>query len=173
MNLAGCASPNSTGSTDTSFFSLAGLSEAIMSGGHYAVSAITGDECNMLASVLRNGRSFCDSNTADANTSPEVKRGKNGSVILTLKAPEASNDQQTAAALDPFVLGFAPVNRRLAADFSLEIARNQTKTVDAPMLSFGMLSANYSPSFAYEIKLRDSLADGRVAMVDTPASAKR
>ena len=47
------------------------------------------------------------------------------------------------------------IDRRAAADFSLEIARRQNAAIDAPMLSFGMLSANYGPSYSYDLKLSD------------------
>lgn len=156
MGLAGCAAPSSQSASSDGTF-LSNLSAAIMSQGAHAAAAVTGDECNVLASLLRNGRSFCEAPTPDTRT---ATRGRNGSVILTLKAPA---ETPKTAALDPYMLGFAPVDRRLAADFTLEIARPTSETVDAPMLSFGMLSANYGPSFAYELKLRPATDDKKVA----------
>ena len=133
--LAGCSSPVVSSRSAPDTFSLAGLSAAIMSGTQSAIAALTGNDCSLLENVLRNGRSFCE--TSDARVA----------LIETVPA---------AADLDPNLLGFAPVDRRAAADFSLEIARRQNAAIDAPMLSFGMLSANYGPSFSYDLKLSDS-----------------
>ncbi len=133
--LAGCSSPVVSTREAPQTFSLAGLSAAIMTGTQAAIAAVTGNDCSLLENVLRNGRSFCE--TSDAR------------VALIEKTPAAAD-------LDPNLLGFAPVDRRAAADFSLEIARRQTAAIDAPMLSFGMLSANYGPSFSYGLKLSDS-----------------
>ncbi|MDO8423037.1 MAG: hypothetical protein Q7S99_12845 [Parvibaculum sp.] len=132
--LAGCSSPAVSNHQTPETFSLAGLSTAIMTGTQAAIAAVTGNNCSLLENVLRNGRSFCE--TSDAR------------VALIEKTPAAAD-------LDPNILGFAPVDRRAAADFSLEIARRQNAAIDAPMLSFGMLSANYSPSFSYDLKLSD------------------
>lgn len=132
--LAACSNPVVSARQTPDSFSLASLSAAIMTGTHAAIAALTGNDCSLLENVLRNGRSFCE--TPDAR------------VALIEKTT-------TAADLDPNLLGFAPVDRRAAADFSLEIARRQNAPIDAPMLSFGMLSANYGPSFSYDLKLSD------------------
>lgn len=136
--LAGCSSPVVSSQQAPKTFSLAGLSAAIMTGTQAAIAALTGNDCSLLENVLRNGRSFCE--TPDAR------------VALIEKTPAADLDPAT---LDPNILGFAPVDRRAAADFSLEIARRQNAAIDAPMLSFGMLSANYGPSYSYDLKLSD------------------
>src|SRR3546814_809751 len=61
--LAGCAAPIVAGLTSAQLFSLAGLSATIMTGRDFtehAVSAITGKDCRFLETLLRNGRSFCE-----------------------------------------------------------------------------------------------------------------
>lgn len=75
------------------------------------------------------------------------------------------------ARIDPLVLGFAPVDRVAAANFSLEIARKQNQ-IDAPMLSFGMLSASFGSSFSYSLAMRKTNAptSKQVALAETSAA---
>lgn len=68
-----------------------------------------------------------------------------------------------AADLDPALLGFAPVDRRAAEDFSLEIARKQNAGLAAPMLSFGMLSASFGSSYTYELSVKPGPDGARMA----------
>lgn len=148
--LAGCSAPSMSDLAKSDIFSLARLSAAIMGDGSKSPA-----QCNRLENLLRNGRSFCE------KAQPaEVADRENKTLVLSSLTAEAD-----ASALQPDVLGFAPADRRAAADFSLEIARKQRSGIDAPMLSFGMLSANYGPSVGYELKLRGaSEPKDRVAM---------
>ncbi|MGV8997796.1 MAG: hypothetical protein ACOH12_12690 [Parvibaculaceae bacterium] len=145
--LSGCASSNITGQTLGE--TLAQISAAIMSGGDRAVAALSGKECLTLSALIRNGASYCDT-------------------PVTLA--EASGDST-----DPYLLGFAPVDRRAAADFSLEIARKENAGIDAPLLAFGMISANNLPSYSYRVKTHDgqnTRAD-KVAMSETTTQTIR
>lgn len=84
-----------------------------------------------------------------------------------------SRYSNTAAAdLDPELLGFAPVDRRAAEDFSLEIARKQNAGLAAPMLSFGMLSATFGSSYSYELSLKSGQNGAKLAEA-TPERAGR
>ncbi len=77
-----------------------------------------------------------------------------------------------AAELDPELLGFAPIDRRAAEDFSLEIARKQNAGLEAPMLSFGMLSATFGSSYTYELSVKPGPDGARLAAA-TPERAGR
>jgi len=171
LGLTGCAGPIVAGLTGAQLLSLAGLSSTIMTGQdltEHAVSTITGKDCRFLETLLRNGRSFCETpNTA------ATKDDFHGVLALMRKEPDSSSNVKVAAAsLDPQLLGFVPVDRRAAEDFSLEIARKQNQ-IDAPMLSFGMLSATFGSSFPYALTVRPDNASAKakqVAMVEeTPA----
>lgn len=162
--LAGCAAPIVAGLTAAQVFSIAGLSATIMTGRditEHAVSLVTGKDCRFLETLLRNGRSFCE----EPNT-VATKDDFHGVIALFDKDKTDENTRVAAAELDPQILGFAPVDRRAAEDFSLEIARKSAK-VEAPMLSFGMLSASFGSSFSYELNMRGSLAG------KTPAAAEK
>lgn len=170
--LAGCAAPIVAGLTAAQVFTIAGLSATIMTGRditEHAVSMVTGKDCRFLETLLRNGRSFCE--TPDTIATKDDFHGV--IALLDTKKPDSST-KVAAAALDPQILGFAPVDRRAAEDFSLEIARKDAK-VEASMLSFGMLSATFGSSFSYELNMRGTLADasqpGKLALV-IPAPAK-
>lgn len=63
-----------------------------------------------------------------------------------------------SAVLDPALLGFAPVDRREASEFSLEIARDEARKA-APPLAFGMLSGSFGQSWGYDLTLRHRTAD--------------
>jgi hypothetical protein len=173
--LAGCAAPMVAGLTAAQVFSIAGLSATIMTGRditEHAVSLVTGKDCRFLETLLRNGRSFCE----EPNT-VATKDDFHGVIALLDKDKTADEGTKVAAAtLDPEVLGFAPVDRRAAEDFSLEIARKQNAaTVEASMLSFGMLSATFGSSFSYELNMRGSVADAgpeKLAMAAPAPEAK-
>lgn len=148
--LAGCSAPSVSDLAKSDIFSLARLSAAIMGDGTEGR-----EQCNRLENLLRNGRSFCEKAQPESLASDQ-----NNTLILSTLTGQADT-----FTLQPDVLGFVPVDRRAAADFSLEIARKQHSGIDAPMLSFGMLSANYGPSVGYELKLRNTTApQDRVAM---------
>ncbi len=170
--LAGCAAPIVAGLTAAQVFTIAGISATIMTGRditEHAVSMVTGKDCRFLETLLRNGRSFCE--TPDTIATKDDFHGV--IALLDTKKPDA-NTRVAAASLDPQILGFAPVNRRAAEDFSLEIARKDAK-VEAPMLSFGMLSATFGSSFSYDLNMRGSLTEaaqpGKLALA-APAPAK-
>lgn len=170
--LGGCAAPIVAGLTAAQVFTIAGISATIMTGRdltEHAVSLVTGKDCRFLETLLRNGRSFCETPNTIA-----TKDDFHGVIaLLETKEPEGGASV-AAASLDPQVLGFAPVDRRAAEDFSLEIARRDAN-VEAPMLSFGMLSATFGSSFSYELNMRGSLVDaaqpGKLALA-LPAPAK-
>ena len=171
LGLTGCAGPIVAGLTGAQLLSLAGLSSTIMTGRdltEHAVSTITGKDCRFLETLLRNGRSFCETPDTVA-----TRDDFHGVLALIRKEPDTSSDVKVAdASLDPQLLGFAPVDRRAAEDFSLEIARKQNQ-IDAPMLSFGMLSATFGSSFPYSLTMHRDNASTKakqVAMVEkTPA----
>lgn len=153
LGLTGCAGPIVVGLTGAQLFSLAGLSATIMTGRdltEHAVSTLTGKDCRFLEALLRNGRSFCETPDTVA-----TKDDFQGVFALLRKEPDTSNVKVANASMDPQLLGFAPVDRRAAEDFSLEIARKQNQ-IDAPMLSFGMLSASFGSSFPYSLTMRDT-----------------
>lgn len=157
-SLGGCAAPMIAGLTAAQVFSLAGLSATIMTGRditEHAVSIVTGKDCRFLETLLRNGRSFCEEPNSVA-----AKDDFQGVIAYLDKSDTGAETKVAAAKLDPEILGFAPVDRRAAEDFSLEIARKKNPTVEAPMLSFGMLSATFGSSFSYELHMRGSLTDG-------------
>lgn len=83
-------------------------------------------------------------------------------------------EQRTASAvLDPALLGFAPVDRRDANDFSLEIARDEARKSATP-LAFGMLSGSFGQSWSYDLTLRRRTAETKsqhVATVAQPTDA--
>jgi hypothetical protein len=120
----------------------------------HAVSMITGKDCRFLETLLRNGRSFCETPNSIA-----TKDDFHG--VIALISEDKPVQTASAAALDPDVLGFAPVDRRAAEDFSLEIARK--RPAQAEMLSFGMLSATFGSSYTYELNIRGNSGTARVA----------
>lgn len=95
----------------------------------------TGKDCVFVERLLRDGGSFC-----------------------------ASRSQSADAALNPALLGFAPVDRRAAEDFSLEIARKKSVADPGTQLSFGLLSATFGQSWTYNLNLRGT-AQGAPAKV--------
>lgn len=171
--LAGCAAPIVAGLTAAQVFSIAGLSATIMTGRditEHAVSLVTGKDCRFLETLLRNGRSFCEEPNAVA-----TRDDFHGVIALFGNDKSDPETKVAAASLDPEILGFAPVDRRAAEDFSLEIARKNA-SVEAPMLSFGMLSASFGSSFSYELNMRGTIAEagtGKLAMADTAEAKPR
>ncbi|MCE9648407.1 MAG: hypothetical protein K8R18_02175 [Parvibaculum sp.] len=172
--LAGCAAPIVAGLTAAQVFSIAGLSATIMTGRditEHAVSLVTGKDCRFIETLLRNGRSFCE----EPNT-VATKDDFHGVIALFDKDEADTGTKVAAASLDPEILGFAPIDRRAAEDFSLEIARKQNAPVEAQMLSFGMLSATFGSSFSYDLNMRGSLAGkgtDKLAMADTAPAKER
>ena len=173
-SLAGCAAPIIGGLTASQVFSLAGLGSTIMTGrdlAEHAVSMITGKDCRFLESLLRDGRSFCETSNSVA-----TKDDFHGVVAMLDEknepgAPELGT-KVAAADLDPALLGFAPVDRRAAEDFSLEIARNRKGAPEeGSRLSFGMLSAAFGQSWNYNVSIRDADAQEKLADATPPASA--
>ncbi|MGB5948039.1 MAG: hypothetical protein WBG82_01855 [Parvibaculum sp.] len=163
--LSSCAAPVIGGLTAAEVFSLAGLSATIMTGRdltEHAVSAITGKDCRFLETLLRDGRSFCETPDTVAT------RGDFQGVFALLGDGETV---KTASSLDPDLLGFAPVDRRGAEDFSLEVARKKADSETHP-LSFGMLSAAFGQSWTYDVHIRGSDAGGQTAE-SAPAHAAR
>ena len=153
LGLTGCAGPIVAGLTGAQLFSLAGLSATIMTGRdltEHAVSTLTGKDCRFLETLLRNGRSFCETPDTVA-----TRDDFHGVFALLKKEADTSDVKVAAASIDPQLLGFAPVDRAAAEDFSLEIARKQNQ-IDAPMLSFGMLSASFGSSFPYSLTIRSA-----------------
>ena len=128
VTLAGCSAPTVGGYTLSE--ALASISAAIM-GRDDTATSLSGKNCRFLGSLLRNGASFCETETASLQSDPEL-------------------------------LGFAPVDRRAAADFSLEVAHKENAGIDAPMLAFGMISASNLPTYSYNVKMRN----GQDAKVD-------
>jgi len=128
----------------------------------HAVSTLTGKDCRFLETLLRNGRSFCE-----APNSIATRDDFQGVLVLAKNAPTAADVKIADARIDPQILGFVPVDRRAAEDFSLEIARKQNQ-IDAPMLSFGMLSASFGSSFSYSLTMRNTVRK-QIALADKTA----
>lgn len=90
----------------------------------------------------------------------------------TSAEPQAEQ-RMASTVLDPALLGFAPVDRREADEFSLEIARDEARKSVSP-LSFGMLSGSFGQSWSYDLTLRRRTAETRsqhVATVAQPTDA--
>lgn len=155
LGLSGCAAPIIGGLTAAQVFSIAGLGATVMTGRdltEHAVSLITGKDCRFLETLLRNGRSFCETPNTVA-----TRDDFHGVLALFDDKAETPGDTEVAAAdLDPALLGFAPVDRRAAEDFSLEIARKKSTTGEGSRLSFGLLSATFGQSWSYNLNLRDT-----------------
>jgi len=168
LGLSGCAAPIIGGLTAAQVFSIAGLGATIMTGRdltEHAVSMVTGKDCRFLETLFRDGRSFCETPNSVA-----TRDDFHGVIaLLDTKEPAGTEDTKIAAAsLDPDLLGFAPIDRHAAEDFSLEIARKDRRG-DTSHLSFGMLSAAFGQSWDYKLAIRDRKADARIADA-TPAS---
>ncbi|HUD50897.1 hypothetical protein [Parvibaculum sp.] len=173
LGLSGCAAPIIGGLTAAQVFSIAGLGATIMTGRdltEHAVSMVTGKDCRFLETLFRNGRSFCE--TPDSVATRDDFHGV--IALLDNDKPNATPDgiggtKVAAASLDPDLLGFAPIDRHAAEDFSLEIAR-KNRGGDTSHLSFGMLSAAFGQSWDYNLAIRDQKPDARIADA-TPVSS--
>ncbi|MAM96064.1 MAG: hypothetical protein CMI61_15765 [Parvibaculum sp.] len=117
--------------------------------GEHALSALTGKDCRFLEAALREGRSFCEERGSTAT------KGDFGGVIALLRNKDGEVEETTIAAadLDPMLLGFAPVDRRAARDFSLEIARKTSRTEPKQTIAFGMMSATFGQSWNYRLDM--------------------
>ncbi len=152
IGLSGCAAPAIGALTVGQILTVAGISSTIMTGrdlGEHAVSALTGKDCRFLESLLRNGRDFCEERGSVAT------RDDFGGVIALLEREDGSRQETrvAAAALDPHMLGFVPVDRRAAHEFSLEIAREAARGKPRETISFGMMSATFGQSFDYRLDM--------------------
>lgn len=157
LGLSGCAAPIIGGLTAAHVFSIAGLGATIMTGRdltEHAVSIVTGKDCRFLETLLRNGRSFCE--TPNTVATRDDFQGVFALFDDKADAPgdTPGNTKVAVADLDPVLLGFAPVDRRAAEDFSLEIARKKDTVGEGSRLSFGLLSATFGQSWSYNLNLR-------------------
>lgn len=152
LGLSGCAAPAIGALTIAEVFTIAGISSTIMTGrdlGEHALSALTGKDCRFLEAILRDGRSFCEERGSVQTA------GDFGGVIALFDNGEGAPEEKKVAAadLDPDLLGFAPVDRRAARDFSLEIAREAARSKPDKAVSFGMMSATFGQSWSYELDI--------------------
>jgi len=152
LMLSGCAAPVIGALTVGQVWSIAGLVSTVFTGRdltEHALSEVTGKDCRILESLLNDTRDFCE--TPGSVATKDDFQG----VIALLEDNDKDNEAKpvqvaSAADLDPQLLGFLPVDRDAAREFSLEIARNADSEDDS--LSFGMLSASFGQSFAYELR---------------------
>ena len=151
--LPGCAAPAIGALTVAEVMTIAGISSSIMTGrdlGEHALSALTGKDCRFLEAALREGRSFCEDKGSEAT------RGDFGGLLAFFETENGSKAETTVAAadLDPQVLGFAPVSRHAAHEFSLEIARTEARSEPEKAIHFGMMSATFGQSWAYDLDMK-------------------
>lgn len=170
LGLTGCAAPAIGALTVGQLLTVAGISSSIMTGrdlGEHVVSALTGKDCRFLESLLRNGRDFCEERGSDAT------RDDFGGVIALLEREDGSRQETrvAASALDPHMLGFVPVDRRAAHEFSLEIAREAARGKPRETVSFGMMSATFGQSFDYRVDMEPQRPfPSRIAKNPEPAT---
>lgn len=150
LGLSGCAAPVVGAVTIGEILTIAGISSSIMTGrdlGEHALSALTGKDCRFLEAVLREGRGICEDRNSVAT------KDDFGGLIALFESDDGSAEEKKVAAadLDPELLGFVPVDRRAARDFSLEIAREAEKGKPRETVSFGMMSATFGQSWSYEL----------------------
>lgn len=170
LGLSGCAAPAIGAITVGEILTIAGISSSIMTGrdlGEHALSALTGKDCRFLEAALREGRSFCEDKGSTATA------GDFGGLIALFRSDDGKTEetQVAAADLDPQVLGFAPVDRRAAHEFSLEIAREAARQKPKETMSFGMMSATFGQSWAYDLDVAPDSTTRRVADASMPAQA--
>ena len=166
LGLSGCAAPAIGALTVGEVLTIAGISSSIMTGrdlGEHALSALTDKDCRFLEAALREGRSFCEDRDSAATESDfggliALFRGDDG---------ETRETQVAAADLDPQILGFAPVDRRAAHEFSLEIAREAARQKPKETITFGMMSATYGQSWAYDLDVEPDISTSRMASAST------
>jgi len=169
LGLSGCAAPVIGALTIGEVLTIAGISSTLMTGrdlGEHALSALTGKDCRFLEAALREGRSFCEE-----KGSPATANDFAGLPALFGGSGKAEAETQVAtASLDPQLLGFAPVNRHAAHEFSLEIAREAAQEKKA--IHFGMVSASFGQSWAYDLDIEPDTGDApRLAQAE-PAPAR-
>ena len=165
VTLSGCAAPLIGAITVGQAWSIAGLVSTVFTGRdltEHALSEVTGKDCRILESLLNDTRDFCE--TPGTLATQDDFHG----VIALLEDGEGTNEGEpvqlaSAEDLDPQLLGFMPVNRDAAREFSLEIARDARS--EDQSLSFGMLSASFGQSFAYELRY-----DGKRVAEATPVN---
>ena len=163
LALPGCAAPAIGALTVAEVLTIAGISSTIMTGrdlGEHALSALTGKDCRFLEAALREGRSFCEDRGSEAT------KGDFGGLIALFEREDGTKAETAVAAadLDPLMLGFAPVNRHAAREFSLEIARAAARNAPKKAIHFGMMSATFGQSWAYDLDMKpDTGAERRLA----------
>lgn len=166
LGLSGCAAPAIGALTVGEVLTIAGISSSIMTGrdlGEHALSALTGKDCRFLEAALREGRSFCEDRDSTA-----TKDDFGGLIALFRNDDGETKETQVAAAdLDPQVLGFAPVDRRAAHEFSLEIAREAARQEPKEAVSFGMMSATFGQSWDYRLDMVPDASARKLADAST------
>ena len=162
LGLPGCAAPAIGALTVGEVLTIAGISSSIMTGrdlGEHALSALTGKDCRFLEAALREGRSFCEDRDSAATANDF------GGLIALFRTDDGKTEetQVAAADLDPQVLGFAPVDRRAAHEFSLEIAREAARREPSDAVSFGMMSATFGQSWDYRLDMAPDASSRKLA----------
>lgn len=170
LGLSGCAAPAIGALTVGEVLTIAGISSTIMTGrdlGEHALSVLTGKDCRFLEAALREGRSFCEDKNSVAT------KDDFGGLIALFRSNDGDVKETTVAAadLDPLTLGFVPVDRRAAHDFSLEVAREAANREPKQAVSFGMMSATFGQSWDYELDMVPDAAGKKFA--DASASAEK
>lgn len=166
LGLSGCAAPAIGALTIGEVLTIAGISSTIMTGrdlGEHALSALTGKDCRFLEAALREGRSFCEDKGSLAT------RDDFGGLAALFRNDDGDIEETTVAAadLDPLALGFVPVDRRAAHEFSIEIARETSRREPKQAVSFGMMSATFGQSWDYELDVTPDISGRKFA--ETPA----
>lgn len=166
--LSGCAAPAIGALTVAEVLTIAGISSSIMTGrdlGEHALSALTGKDCRFLEAALREGRSFCEDRGSEAT------KGDFGGLLAFFEREDGSKaeTQVAAADLDPALLGFAPVNRHAAHEFSLEVARAEARREPKKTIHFGMMSATFGQSWAYDLDMKPDTQTGPQIAEAAPA----
>ena len=169
LGLSGCAAPAIGALTIGEVLTIAGISSTVMTGrdlGEHALSALTGKDCRFLEAALREGRSFCEERNSVAT------KGDFGGLVALFRSDDGDVKETTVAAadLDPLALGFVPVDRRAAHEFSLEIAREASRQEPKETVSFGMMSATFGQSWDYRLDMAPDASTRRLA--DASAARK-
>lgn len=168
LGLSGCAAPAIGALTVGEVLTIAGISSSIMTGrdlGEHALSILTGKDCRFLEAALREGRSFCEDKGSVAT------KDDFGGLVALFRNDDGDVKETTVAAadLDPLTLGFVPVDRRAAHEFSLEVAREASRKEPKHAMSFGMMSATFGQSWEYEIDMAPETAGEKFADASTVA----
>ncbi|MBX3509194.1 hypothetical protein [Parvibaculum sp.] len=170
LALPGCAAPAIGALTVAEVLTIAGISSTIMTGrdlGEHALSVLTGKDCRFLEAALREGRSFCEDRGSEAT------KDDFGGIIALFEREDGTKAETAVAAADlnPMVLGFAPVDRHAAHEFSLEIARNEARNGSNKAISFGMMSATFGQSWAYDLDMKPDTGTGQQVAAAAPKQA--